>query len=89
MSTTVDIAADVETDAYTTADLGRAIRMYRRRKGWTQAELAEWLRVSRATVVSLERGGPVSVAIAMRALTLLGAKVVVVPKDTDASDNAG
>lgn len=81
--------ANLETDIYTTADLGHAIRTYRRRKGWTQAELAEWLRVSRATVVSLERGGPVSVAIAMGALTLLGAKVVIVPKDADRSDSAG
>ena len=78
----------METDVYTTADLGRAIRTYRRRKGWTQAELAEWLHVSRATVVSLERGGPVSAAIAMAALTLLGAKVVIVPKDAERSDRA-
>ena len=88
MSTRVDTATNVETHAYTTADLGRAIRKYRRRRGWTQAELAEWLRVSRATVVALERGGPVSVAIAMGALTLLGAKVVIVPKDADPSASA-
>ena len=88
MSTRVDIAPYVETDVYTTADLGRAIRTYRRRRGWTQAELAEWLRVSRATVVSLERGGPVSVVLAMRALALLGAKVVIVAKDADPSASA-
>lgn len=46
----------------------------------TQAALAEWLDVSRQTVVSLERGGPVAVTIAMRALAILGAKAVVVPK---------
>jgi len=67
-------------EAYDSADLGRAIRMLRRERAWTQADLASWLGISRPTVVSLERGGPVSVEVAMRALAMLGAKALIVPK---------
>jgi DNA-binding XRE family transcriptional regulator len=68
-------------EAYDPAGLGRAIRALRRAKGWTQAELAEWLGVNRQTVIALEQGGPVSVPVAVRAISLLGGKLVVVPKD--------
>jgi len=57
---------------YRPADVGGAIRDLRRRRGWTQAELAEWLDVSRPTIISLERGGS-SLALALRAILLLGA----------------
>lgn len=69
-------------EAFSTVDLGRAIRRLREHRGMTQAALAEWLGVSRQTVVSMERGGPVSITAVMRAITLLGARVIVVPKST-------
>ncbi len=69
-------------EAYDAADLGRTIRRLRAERKLTQVELATWLSVSRQTVISLEQGGPVSVAVAMRAITILGAKVVVAPKGT-------
>lgn len=68
------------SDAYDANDLGRAIRALRKKRGWTQSELASWLNVSRPTVGALEHGGPVSVTVAMRALALLGAKAVIVQK---------
>ncbi len=67
-------------EAFDTAGLGRAIRRLRAERGMTQETLAEWLGVSRQTVVSMERGGPVSVAAVVRAITLLGAKLVIAPK---------
>ena len=63
-------------------ELGRAIRESRRARGWTQSELASWLGVTRYTVIRLERGDPVSTTVAVMALALLGAKLVVMPKDT-------
>jgi len=69
-------------EAYDSADLGRAVRALRGKRGWTQNDLAQWLGVSRPTVVSLEQGGPVSMEVAMRALALLGAKAVIVSKGT-------
>jgi len=61
-------------------DLGRAVRRLRKERGWTQVELAEWLDVNPVTVGRMEHGRPVAITVAMRALTLLGAKAVVVPK---------
>lgn len=68
-------------EAYDAAGIGRSIRVLRRERGWTQATLASWLSVSRPTVIALEHGGPVSLTVAMRALGLLGGKVVVIAKD--------
>ena len=67
-------------EAHDPSGLGRAIRALRRDRGWTQDQLAGWLGVNRQTVISLEQGGPVSLPVAMRAISLLGAKVLVVPK---------
>ena len=72
-------------DVYNAAELGRSISAIRHARGWTQAYLAEWLGVSRPTVIALERGGPVNVQVAMKAITLLGSRVVIVPK-SDAID---
>ena len=69
-------------DIYNSEDLGRLIRRLRTEKGWTQATLAEWLGVSRPTIVKLERGGSVGVDLALRAITLLGAVPTVHPKGT-------
>lgn len=68
-------------ETFDARDFGRAVRDLRHRKGWTQVELAEWLGVHRVTVVRMERGLPVALTVAMRAMSLLGAKAVVVPKD--------
>lgn len=67
-------------EVYDPTGFGRAIRTLRRAKGWTQAQLASWLGVSRFTVINLERGGPVSMPVAVRAVSVLGGKLVVAPK---------
>ena len=67
-------------EVFDAADLGRAIRRLRKGRGWTQVELAEWLDVNPITVGRMEHGRPVAITVAMRAITLLGAKAVVVPK---------
>ncbi len=69
-------------EVYDPAGFGRSIRALRRAKGWTQAQLASWLGVSRQTVIALEHGGPVSVSVAVKAVSLLGSKLVVAPKDS-------
>ncbi len=76
-------------DAYDASGLGRGIKQLRTDRGLTQEQLAAWLGVSRQTVVSLERGGPVSVTVAMRALAMLGGKVVVAPKDAIVVETKG
>lgn len=68
-------------EAYDPIGLGRAIRALRHARGWTQETLAQWLGVSRPTVIALEHGGPVSLVVAMRAIALLGGKIVVASKD--------
>lgn len=73
-------------EAYDPAGLGRAIRALRSGRGWTQDALAQWLGVSRPTVIALERGGPVSLVVAMKAIALLGGKIVVTSKDAIVSD---
>ncbi len=73
-------------DAYDPASFGRAIRAIRRERAWTQAKLAEWLGVSRQTVVALEQGGPVSLIVALKAISVLGAKIVVAPKGATLSE---
>ena len=73
-------------EAYSAADLGRAIKRLRSGRGMTQATLAEWCGVSRQTVVSMEQGGPVSVTVSLKAIALLGAKVVVAPKGAIVGD---
>jgi DNA-binding XRE family transcriptional regulator len=67
-------------EVFDAAGLGHAILSLRRSKGWTQAELAGWLDVSRQTVITLEKGGTVALPVAVRAIALLGAKIVIVPK---------
>lgn len=68
-------------EVYDPAGFGRSIRALRRAKGWTQAQLAAWLDVSRQTVIALEQGGQVSMPVAVKAASLLGSKLVIVPKD--------
>lgn len=74
---------DVEPrDLYKPEDLGRVIAELRRRRGWSQAELAQWLGVSRPTVAKLESQGAATLPLALRALTLLGAVPTVHLKST-------
>lgn len=60
---------------YDAADVGRVVREMRRRRAWTQSDLAEWLGIHRVTVAKLERGGAVDLPLAMRALAVLGADI--------------
>lgn len=77
MSSIVDIAgmstyADIMI-VRTTRDLGAAVRDARLRLGWTQAELADRIGVSRQWVISLERGkASAEVGAALRAIAALG-----------------
>lgn len=69
------------SEAYSATDLGRAIKRLRNNRGMTQETLGQWCGVSRQTVVAMEQGGPVALTVALKAIALLGAKVVVAPKD--------
>ncbi len=62
---------------YDAADVGRAVRSLRRRRAWTQSDLAEWLGVHRVTVSKLERGGTVDLPTVVRALAILGARLTI------------
>lgn len=57
----------------TARDLGAAVRDARLRKGWTQAELANRMGVSRQWVISLEQGkASAELGTALRAVATLG-----------------
>jgi HTH-type transcriptional regulator / antitoxin HipB len=57
----------------TARDLGAAVRDARLRQGWTQAELAERIDVSRQWVISLEQGkATAELGTALRAVSALG-----------------
>jgi transcriptional regulator with XRE-family HTH domain len=68
-----------QRDLHEPDDIGAVIRELRQHKGWSQAELAEWLDVSRPTVIRLERG-QATIALAQAAIQLLGAKLAALPK---------
>lgn len=65
---------------YDTAELGEHVRRARQKKGFQQDELAERIGVTRMTISRLERGQPVSVDTALRALSECGTALAVVPK---------
>jgi HTH-type transcriptional regulator / antitoxin HipB len=67
---------------YDTAEFGASVRRARHQKGLRQDELAERLGVTRMTVSRLERGEPVSVDTALRALSECGYAIAVAPKFT-------
>jgi HTH-type transcriptional regulator/antitoxin HipB len=77
MSSIVDIVmmcayADIMI-VRTARDLGAAVRDARLRKGWTQAELANRMGVSRQWVISLEQGKvSAELGTALRAVATLG-----------------
>ena len=66
--------------AYTSEELGTAIRRYRKEAQLSQDDLAERLGVSRMTVSRMERGDAVSLDTAISALAECGAKLAIVPK---------
>jgi transcriptional regulator with XRE-family HTH domain len=68
------------TNAYSTRDVGRHLARLRRAQGKTQAEFARSLGVHRSTLSSLENGGPVSSELMVRAISLLGSRIVIAPK---------
>jgi transcriptional regulator with XRE-family HTH domain len=69
-------------DIFRSEDFGASIRELRRRRGWSQSELAAWLGVTRPTIAKLESTGDVSAALVVRALTILGAVPTVHLKTT-------
>ena len=77
MSSIVDIhpmsAYDDIMIVRTARDLGAAVRDARLQRGWTQAELADRIHVSRQWVISLERGkASAELGAALRAVAALG-----------------
>ncbi len=70
------------TLVYETAELGERIRRARQEKGLRQEELGERIGVTRMTISRLERGEPVSVDTALRALSECGYAIAVAPKFT-------
>lgn len=68
------------TNAYSLTEIGGFIRRVRQSHDITQAEFAQDLGVSRATLSSLENGGGVSAQLMMHALNLLGMRMVIAPK---------
>lgn len=60
--------------------LGSAISDARKEAGLTQQELAERLKVTRGTIVRLERGEAVSLVVAMQAIRILGRDVALIPR---------
>lgn len=57
----------------TARDLGAAVRDARLRRGWTQAELADQIDVSRQWVIALEHGkATAELGTALRAIAALG-----------------
>jgi HTH-type transcriptional regulator / antitoxin HipB len=63
----------------TTYDLGASVRVARRDRGWTQADLAEAAGISRPAVIGLERGNPHGeIGIALRVLAALGKSITLV-----------
>ncbi len=67
------------TSYKTTREFGSAVRVARRARGWTQAELAERASVSRPALIGLERGNPRGeIGIAFRVLQALGRQIELV-----------
>ncbi|WP_233213644.1 helix-turn-helix domain-containing protein [Mycobacterium hubeiense] len=67
---------------YDAVELGERIRFARKEKGFRQDELGDRVGVTRMTISRLERGEPVSVDTALRALSECGYAIAVAPKFT-------
>jgi transcriptional regulator with XRE-family HTH domain len=62
----------------TTRSIGAAVKARRLELGWSQAKLADQLRVQRQWVIRLEAGGEgAEIGTVLRALTALGLSIVI------------
>lgn len=72
----------------TMPDVGVCVRERRQQRGWTQAEFADRVGVSRAWVVRLEKGAPrLEAYLVLDALAALGASLTVSEAQAQASDS--
>ncbi|MCL3860882.1 helix-turn-helix domain-containing protein [Actinotalea sp. K2] len=71
--------SSVLLNARSLSKLGTAARTLRRRRGWSQAELAQVARVSRQWVVALEKGQTEGLEVGrlMRVLDALDASLMI------------
>lgn len=73
----------------TTRALGAALKARRLELGWSQAKLADQLRVQRQWVIRLEAGADgAEIGIVLKALTTLGLSIVIGNEPSDASKRA-
>ena len=68
------------TNSYSMEQTGAFLKRIRKGKGITQADFAEMIGVSHATLSALETGKPVSSATLEKAMNYLGLRMVIVPK---------
>ena len=70
--------------ARTVREVGAVIRGERRRRGWTQARLADAAGVTRAWVIAIERGKPTAeISLVLRTLAALDLVADVLPITVD------
>lgn len=73
----------------TAKEMGLAIRSRRRELGWDQATLAQRMGVTRQWVIKIEQGKPrAELALAMRALHVLGLSLAVEAEPQDAASRS-
>ena len=73
----------------TTRALGAAVKARRLKLGWSQAKLADQLRVQRQWVIRLEAGADgAEIGTVLKALTALGLSTVIGNESSDASRKA-
>lgn len=73
----------------TTPALGAAVKARRLELGWSQAKLAEHLRVQRQWVIRLEAGAVgAEIGTVLKALTALGLSIVIGNESSDTSKRA-
>lgn len=72
------------SNIYSMEQLGAFLKQYRRARGVTQAQYAEQLGISHATLSALENGRGVSSTTLEKAFQLLGLRLIVLPKDAEA-----
>jgi len=77
------------TNAWSSEDIGRHIAALRKAAGLRQAEFAEQLGISRTTLSALENGRAVSFKLAVKAVSYLGSRFVIVPKTAQVAVTSG
>lgn len=68
------------TNSYSLAQLGEFLQEYRRSKSIKQADFAKTIGVSHTTLSNLEQGKNTSTETLQKALSMLGLRLVIVPK---------